>query len=189
VTKDVTVTYESLCDSGLFPWWIFLVWGILTLIIGCMFIISPGMTTILLITLMGAYWLVGGLFAIGSLVMDRTNMGWKIFLGVINILAGILILLYPLYSTVFVLSFFVIFVGFWACFVGAAHLYHALATKDAGNGVLGIISLIFGLLLLMNPFIAAALLPFVAGGFAIVTGLTTITVSFTAKKIAAATTV
>jgi uncharacterized membrane protein HdeD (DUF308 family) len=65
------------------------------------------------------------------------------------------------------------------------HLYHALVTKDAGNGVLGIISLIFGLLTLMNPFIAAALLPYVAGGFAIVTGLTTIAVSLTAKKIAA----
>jgi len=114
--------------------------------------------------------------------VDRSNMGWKIFLAVINIIAGILILVYPLFSTVFVLSFFILFIGFWACFVGGAHLFQAFATRDAGNGVLGIISLIFGILLLVNPFIAAALLPFVAGGFAIVMGLCSIYVSFTARK-------
>ena len=54
--------------------------------------------------------------------------------------------------------------------------------KDAGNGVLGIISMIFGLLLLINPFIVAALLPYIAGGFAVVLGLASIYVSFAAKK-------
>ena len=81
------------------------------------------------------------------------------------------------------LSFFVIFIGFWACFIGVAHLYQGFTAKDAGNGVLGAISLIFGILLLINPFIVAALLPFVAGGFAIVAGLASIIVSFTAKKV------
>jgi uncharacterized membrane protein HdeD (DUF308 family) len=182
MAEDIVVTEMNIWDSKLFPWWLLLVWGILTLLIGCMFLFSPAMTTVLLITFMGAYWFVGGIFALASLAVDRSNMGWKIFLAVINILAGILILCYPFYSTIFVLSFFVIFIGFWACFVGASHLYHAFTEKDAGNGVLGIISLIFGILLLINPFIAAALLPFVAGGFAIVMGLCSIYVSFAAKK-------
>lgn len=67
-------------SAGLFPWWLILLWGILTLIIGVMFITTPALTTILLITLMGAFWLVGGLFSLGSLAVDRTNIGWKIFL-------------------------------------------------------------------------------------------------------------
>jgi uncharacterized membrane protein HdeD (DUF308 family) len=182
MAEDIVVTEVSICDSKLFPWWLLLVWGILTLLIGCMFLITPGLTVELLITFMGAYWLVGGLFAIGSLAVDRSHMGWKIFLAVINIIAGILILLHPIFAAFFALAFLVIFIGFWACFVGAAHLYHAFTEKDAGNGVLGIISLIFGILLLINPFIAAALLPFVAGGFAIVMGLCSIYVSFAAKK-------
>jgi len=182
MAEDIVVTEMSICDSKLFPWWLLLVWGILTLLIGCMFLITPAMTTVLLITFMGAYWLVGGIFAIASLAIDKSNRGWKIFLSVINILAGILILCYPFYSTLFVLSFFVIFIGFWACFVGGSHLYHAFTEKDAGNGVLGIISLIFGILLLIHPFIAVELLPFVAGGFAIVMGLCSIYVSFAAKK-------
>jgi len=182
MADDIVVTEMNLCDSKLFPWWLLLVWGILTLLIGVAFLLTPGMTTVLFITFMGAYWLVGGIFAIASIALDKSNMGWKIFLAVINMIAGIMILLYPVYSTIFVLSFFIIFIGFWACFVGGAHLYQAFTTKDAGNGVLGIISLIFGVLLLINPFIAAALLPFVAGAFAIVMGLCSIYVSFTAKK-------
>lgn len=185
MVQDVTTTYENIIDTKLFPWWILLIWGILTMLIGCMFLISPGMTTVLLITFMGAYWLVGGLFAIGSLVIDRTNMGWKLFLAIINIIAGALILLYPLYSTVFVLSFFVIFIGFWACFIGVAYVFRAFTTKDAGSAILGVISLIFGFLLLINPFVAAALLPFITGGFAIAAGLATIVVSIMARKGAA----
>jgi uncharacterized membrane protein HdeD (DUF308 family) len=182
MADDVTTISPGIEDLRIFPWWLLLLWGILVLLLGCALLFTPGVTTVLLITFMGAYWLVGGIFAIGSLVVDRSHMGWKIFLAIINIVAGILILIYPLYSTFFVLSFFIIFIGFWACFVGAAHLFHAFSKKDWGNGVLGIISLIFGLLLLVNPFIAAALIPFVAGGFAIVMGLCSIYVAFTAKK-------
>ncbi|MDD1693327.1 MAG: DUF308 domain-containing protein [Methanoregula sp.] len=182
MTEETSITDPMMADMKLFPWWLILLWGILALLLGCAFLFTPGITTVLLITFMGAYWLVGGIFALASLAVDKSNMGWKIFLSIINIVAGILILIYPLYSTVFVLSFFIIFIGFWACFVGGAHLFQAFTTKDWGNGVLGIISLIFGIILLINPFIAAALLPFVAGGFAIVMGLCSIFAAFTAKK-------
>jgi uncharacterized membrane protein HdeD (DUF308 family) len=171
-----------MAEVKLFPWWLLLIWGLLTIIIGLMFLVTPGVTTVLLITFMGAYWLVGGIFALGSLVVDRTHIGMKILLSIINIIAGIFILLYPFYSTVFVLSFFVILIGFWACLIGAVHLYQGFTAKDAGNAVLGIISLVFGILLLVNPFVVAALLPFIAGGFGIVSGLATIYIAFVTKK-------
>ena len=114
-----------------------LLWGLLSFIIGIMFLTTPGITTLILITFMGAYWLVGGFFTLGSLFVDKTNMGLKIFLSVVNILAGIIILAYPLYSTVFILAFFAIFIGFWGCFIGAAHLFQAFKTKDAGNACAG----------------------------------------------------
>lgn len=181
MTDGITESEIVFADQKLFPWWVILLWGILTLLVGIMFLMYPGQTMEFFIVFLGAYWLVAGLFTIASLVIDRSNMGWKIFLSVINIIAGILILLYPLYSTIFVFTFLIIFAGFWACFVGAAHLYQAFSAKDAGNGVLGIISIIFGLLLLVNPFIAAALLPFVFGGFAIVSGLASVYLAYVAK--------
>jgi uncharacterized membrane protein HdeD (DUF308 family) len=185
LTDENIQSVEVLSAQQLFPWWLLLLWGIFTLLIGCMFLINPGQTMTLFIVFLGAYWLVGGLFTIGSLIIDRNNMGWKIFLSVINILAGILILVHPIYAMLFAAGFAIIFIGFWACFIGAAHLYHAYASKDAGNGVLGIISIIFGIILLINPFIAAALLPFVFGGFAIVSGLTSVYFAFAAKSLQA----
>lgn len=168
--------------TGLYPWWVILIWGLLALLIGIMFLVSPGITTLVFITFLGAYWLVGGIFSLVSLAVDKTNMGWKIFLAILSIIAGIVILAYPLYSTFFLLSFLVIFVGFWACVTGAVHLYQAFTAKDAANGVLGILSFIFGILLLVFPLISAALLPFVAGIFAIVLGLAAIITSFVAQK-------
>jgi uncharacterized membrane protein HdeD (DUF308 family) len=177
---DPEVTF--LCSAGLFPWWLILLWGILTLIIGVMFLTTPVITTMILITFMGAFWLVGGLFSLGSLFVDKTNMGLKIFLAVINIIAGAVIMIYPFISTIFILSFFVIFVGFFACFIGCAHLFTAFKNKDAGNAVLGVISLIFGILLLTFPLVTAALLPYIAGGFCIVAGISGIVTSYMAKK-------
>jgi uncharacterized membrane protein HdeD (DUF308 family) len=188
MTNDAVVPETCAWDVRLFPWRLLLLWGIVALLIGIALLLTPGVTTVLLITFMGAYWLVGGLFAVSSLFLDRTNMGWILFLAVINILAGIVILLYPLYSTVFLLSFYVILIGFCACFVGVSHLYHAVTAKDAGNAILGILSLVFGLLLLVHPFVAATLLPLVAGFFTMVFGLAAIAVSFSAKKCAAAAT-
>ena len=180
---DVTILSVT-ADEQLFPWWLFLLWGILTLLIGLSFLLMPGITMELFITFLGAYWLVGGLFMIASLFIDRTYMAMKILLAVINIIAGILILSYPFYSTLFVLSFLIIFLGFWACFIGVVHLYHGFTAKDRGNAVLGVVSLIFGILLLAKPFLVVEILPFIAGGFCIVFGLTLLYIAFVGKKAA-----
>jgi len=171
-------------NPGLFPWWLLLLWGILTVIVGIMFFATPVMTTVLFIIFLGAYWLVGGLFTLGSLVVDRTNIGWKIFLAAIHIIAGILILIYPLFSTLILLSFFIIFLGAWACFMGCVHLYHAY--RDAGMAVLGVLSLIFGILLLAFPLVSVALLPFIAGAFMVVLGISAAALSIRVKTIEAA---
>jgi uncharacterized membrane protein HdeD (DUF308 family) len=183
MAEETKIPDEMLWGSaGLFPCWLILVWGILTSIIGVMFLKTPVLTIDVLILFMGAFWFVGGLFSLGSLAVDRTNMGLKIFFAVINIIAGALVIIYPLFSALFILSFFVIFIGFFACFIGCAHLFTAFRNKDAGNGVLGVISLIFGILVLVYPFQTVFLIPYVAGGFFIVLGISAIASSFMAKK-------
>ena len=173
-------------EMKLFPWWLFLLWGLLTVLIGLAFLLTPALTLELFVTFLGAYWLVGGIFIIGGLVADRSFMGLKILLAVVNIFAGLLILLYPIFSTLFLFTFLVLFIGFWAIFIGAVHLYHAWTAKDPGNGVLGAISIVFGILILAKPFVAVALLPFIAGGFCIISGLATLYVAMVAKSAAPA---
>ncbi|HNX17856.1 MAG TPA: HdeD family acid-resistance protein [Methanoregula sp.] len=182
-TKGSSCVCSCECIApGLFPWWVLLLWGILALIVGIMFLASPGITIVIFITFLGAYWLVGGIFSLASLAVDRKDWGWKILLAILNLIAGIVILAYPLISTVLLLSFLIILVGVWACITGGVHLYQAFSRKDAGNGILGILSLIFGILLLIFPLISAALLPYIAGIFAIVIGFAAIVASFAAKK-------
>jgi uncharacterized membrane protein HdeD (DUF308 family) len=118
--------------------------------------------------------------------MDRINMRWKVFLSVLNIIAGIVILISPFISTPVVLSLSIIFIGILACFIGGAPQLQAFSTKGTGDNVPVILTLIFGLLLLISPFIAVVLLPSVAGGFAIVAGIASILVSSTVKKAQAA---
>jgi len=188
IMADEPMTPEMILQKkiSLLPWWVLLLWGVLALIIGSMFLWYPGMTLVLVVILLGAFWFVGGIFTLASLAVDKSQMGWKIFLGILNIIVGLIILAQPIWSTIILDTFLVIFVGFWACIMGFMHLYQAFAAKDAGTGLLGIVSIIFGLLLLVFPIYAAALVPFVAGIFALVAGFSAIVVSFTVKKAAAA---
>jgi uncharacterized membrane protein HdeD (DUF308 family) len=184
MTETTDVTDGMINWTSLLPWWLVLLWGLLSLVIGIMFLTTPGITTLIMITFLGAYWLVGGFFTLGSLAVDKTNMGLKIFLSVINILAGLVILLYPLYSAVFLLSFFAIFIGFWGLFIGGVHLFQAYKTRDGGNGVLGIISIIFGIIILVFPLVTAEIIPLIIGVFAIVSGIAAVIAAFQVKKVA-----
>ena len=169
-------------NSGQFHWWLILLWGVLAMILGIMCLAKPAMTTLVFVTFLGAYWFIGGVFTLGSLVVNRANMGWKILVGILNIIAGILVLAYPLYSTLILLGVLVIFLGFWAVFMGFVHLYHAFSVQDAGSGILGIISLIFGILLFAFPSASMIMVPLVAGVVALGLGISAIAFSFMAKK-------
>ena len=178
VEQTVTSQQSAAHDVGLLPWWLVLLWGIIAVIIGCLFLAYPYNTLMASIVFLGIYWFIGGIFTLFAAFMDATDRGWKILISIISIIAGLAIMAYPLYSFLLVPAFFIIFVGFWACFVGLVKLYQGFTGKDAGTGVLGVISLIFGILLLVYPYVAAALIPYIFGGFALVGGIAAIVVSF-----------
>jgi uncharacterized membrane protein HdeD (DUF308 family) len=134
-----------------------------------------------LITILGAYWFVSGLFALISLVVYRTDAGYKILFGILGIVAGLAILFYPIYGTVIVVSLFVIFIGVWGLLMGFIALFAAFKGGGWGTGIIGILLIIFGCLLLANVFISAAMLPFILGVFGIIGGLAAIIGSFMLK--------
>ena len=163
------------------PWWLILIWGLLAVLVGIMLVTTPIASAFTLILFLGAYWFVGGLFTLASLVWDRSNMGWKIFIGAINVLAGIVIMTYPIYSSILVMEMLIIIIGIWALIIGGTKVYEATRSKDAGEGILGILSILFGIILLVYPFAAAYSLPIIAGFFALIGGLSAIVLSFKVK--------
>ncbi|NYT20667.1 MAG: hypothetical protein GKC07_02560 [Methanomicrobiales archaeon] len=177
MTDETTLQIPGM-PGGFFPWWVVLLQGIIALILGIFFLTSPYMTLLVVVTFLGAYWFVSGIFALVSIGVDKTNAGLKALVGILGIILGILILAYPYYSAFVVPFVFVIMVGVWALIIGGIHMYQAFTGGGWAIGILGFISVIFGLILLIQPYIATLALPFVLGILGIVFGFAAIIGSF-----------
>jgi len=168
----IMTTVSAIEEPVSFPWWAVLIQGIFSILIGILLLAYPGATTLVIIQFIGIYWLVTGIFSLVGIFIDRTLWGWKLFAGVIGILAGLAIMRHPLWSTFMLPTVMVIFMGVSGLFIGVAGLFGAFKGGGWAAGILGALSILFGLLLLVSPFAAAFALPWVygilgiAGGFA-----------------------
>ena len=160
------------------PWWLVLLEGIALVILGLMLLTDPAATTVVLIQFLGIYWLVKGIFELVSMFIDHRQWGWKLFSGILGIIAGILILQHPLWSALLVPATLVWLLGFFGIIMGCISLFQAFKGAGWGVGVLGVLSIIFGLYLLANTLISTLSLPWVVGIFALIGGVVVIWNSF-----------
>ena len=173
MTAEATTT-----DTRTIPWWLVLIQGIAALIVGLLLLVNPAATTLVLIQLVGIYWFVSGIFGIVSIFIDKSMWGWKLFAGILGILAGIAVLNHPLWSTLLVPTVLIIILGVQGIIVGIVGLVQAFKGAGWGAGVLGVLSILFGIVLLFNPVIGAVALPWVLGIFGIVGGIAGIIAAF-----------
>lgn len=163
------------------PWWLVLIEGIALVVLGVLWFASPGMTTLVAVTFLGAYWLVAGIFEIIGIFMDRSMWGWKLFIGILGIIAGIVVMRHPLWSSAIVGATLVIILGIQGLIIGGVRIYQAFKGAGWGAGILGAVSILFGILLLANVWIAAFSLPWVLGAFALIGGIAAIVMAFRLK--------
>lgn len=163
------------------PWWLVLIQGIAALIIGIFLLTAPVATTFFLIQFLGIYWMISGIFQIVAIFVDNSAWGWKLFAGILGILAGFAVINHPLWSTVLVPTVLVIVLGVQGLITGIIGLISAFKGAGWGAGVLGGLSILFGILLLGSPFIAALALPWVFGIFAVAGGIIGIVAAFRLK--------
>jgi len=159
-------------------WWLVLLQGIAALILGILLLTNPAATAVILVQFLGIWWFVGGLFDIVGIFLDRTAWGWKLFSGILGIIAGLLILNHPLWATVLIPTTLVLIVGIFGIVIGIVSLIRAFQGAGWGTGVLGVLSILFGLVLVANPLLAAIGLPWVLGIFGIVGGFAAIVMAF-----------
>ena len=171
-------TASAIEEPVSFPWWAVLIQGIFSIIIGILLLTYPGATTLVIIQFIGIYWMVTGIFSLVGIFMDRSMWGWKLFAGVIGILAGLAIMRHPLWSTFMLPTVMVIFMGVSGLFIGVAGLIGAFKGSGWAAGILGALSILFGLLLLFSPFLAALALPWVYGILGIAGGIAAIFAAF-----------
>ena len=164
------------------PWWLVLIQAIATLILGIFLVTSPGVTTLIIVQFVGIYWLVTGIFQIVAMFIDTSMWGWKLFAGLLGILAGFSVLQHPLYSTLLLPSVLVIVLGIQGIIIGIIGLIQAFKGAGWGKGILGAVNILFGIILLSSPVLGAVTLVWVLGIFGIVGGILGIIGAFKLKS-------
>jgi uncharacterized membrane protein HdeD (DUF308 family) len=163
------------------PWWVVLLQGIAFLVLGFFLITASGLTTVVLVQVLGFYWLFSGILSIVLIFVDQSQWGWKLVVGILGILAGILVIQHPLWSGVLVTATVVLLIAIQGIIVGIIGLVQAFKGAGWGAGILGALSVLFGIILLLNPLLAASILPIVLGVLGIVGGIAAIVMAFRMK--------
>lgn len=164
-------------------WWVILIQSIAMLILGLLFLTAPAATLINLVFFLGIYWLIEGLLDIVSIFLDRTAWVWKLLGGIIGILAGLFILQHPLWSAALVPTFLVTLLGIMGIVMGFTSIIRAFQGDGWGAGVLGIFSILFGLLLVGNSLVIGVIaLPLLLGIFGVIGGIVGIWQAFQVKR-------
>lgn len=153
------------------PWWVVLLEGFIAIVVGLFLLYRPIITTILLIQILGIFWLAEGIVSVIGALIFPDNRWLKLLSGILSIIAGIVILMYPIISPIIVLTLFVVFIGAWAIVTGAVKLAWGLKGGGWGIGILGILTIILGLLLLTNSLAGVLILPWMFGFFLIIGGI------------------
>ena len=174
----MTTTYAERTEGTTIPWWLVLLEGTAAVVIGILLLTSPGITLFALIQVIGFFWLIGGILGIVGIFIDSSLWGWKLVSGILGILAGIVVLQHPVWSSILIPAILVIFLGIQAIISGGAGLVLAFQGGGWGRGILGVLNIILGLVLLFNPLIGVAVLPFMLGSISFIGGLSAIVIAF-----------
>ena len=75
--------------------WLIVIQGVAGIILGLLLLTAPGISSLVLVQFLAIYWLVSGIIGLVSLIWDRTQWGWKVFGGVLGVVAGTAVLRHP----------------------------------------------------------------------------------------------
>lgn len=167
-------------------WWLMLLRGVCAVIFGILAFVWPGLSLLTLVILFGIYALLDGFFALIAAVLGRhksTPLWWLILVGLISVAAGIITFAYP-QKTALIL---VIFIGSWALVRGIFEIIGAIRLRNEIQNewlliALGMLSVIFGAAILVNPGAGALALVWLIGAYAIAFGLPMIWFAFRLRK-------
>jgi len=168
---------EVLAES----WWMVGLRGILGIIFGLICLLTPDIAVGALVLLFAFYMLVDGLFAIAAGIRNaRNGERWGLLLleGFVDIAAAAVAFLWPALTLVVLIWI----IAIWAIITGALMLASAFTLKkDHGRWWLalgGIASLIFGVLLVIEPLVGVVVLVMWLGAYALIFGVVLLVLAF-----------
>lgn len=158
---------ETSVSRSLRHWWVFLLRGLLFILVGIYMIASPISSFIALGFMFGLIIFLAGATELMHAIQDRSdNRGWHLFLGIVDIALGIILMVHIATSVAIIR----IIVGIWFILRGFSLLSLSRLTGRSWMLIIGgILTILFGLLILFNPiFGAVTIILWVAIAFIIV---------------------
>ena len=156
-------------------WWLLLLRGICAIVFGVLAFIWPGMTLVTLVLLYGAFALVDGVISLIAAFSGSAKpvpTWWLVVVGVLGIAAGVVTFVWPGITAILL----VLFIGAWAFVHGIFEIIGAIQLrKEIDNEWMlilgGLLSVAFGVLVLVAPGAGALGLIWVIAGYSIVFGI------------------
>jgi len=168
-------------------WWMLAIRGLVAVLFGIAAFLWPGITLWVLVALFGAYALVDGIFSLfAAFTRDVERRRWwaLFFEGLVGIGVGILTFIWP-GLTAFGLLYLI---AFWAIVTGVLEIITAIRLRHEIRGewlmaLIGILSIVFGFLLVAFPLAGALSVVWIIGAYALAAGVVMIALSFKLRSL------
>jgi uncharacterized membrane protein HdeD (DUF308 family) len=162
-------------------WWAIALRGVIAILFGIVALLMPGVTILALTLLFAVYMIFDGVLAITAAIWaarHHERWGWLVLEGIADLIAGAIAFLWPI-VTVLV---FIYLMAFWAIVSGGLLIAAAFRLHPLHGRWLmfigGVVSAIWGLLLLIWPLTGAVVLTWWIAGYALFFGGALIALGF-----------
>jgi uncharacterized membrane protein HdeD (DUF308 family) len=168
-------------------WWALALRGVAAILFGVLAFAWPGITLFVLVLFFGAYMLVDGIFAIVAAVRaaGEEDRWWLLLIeGILGVLAGLVAFFWPGLTALALLYF----IAAWAIVTGIMEIVAAVRLRQEiegewALGLSGLLSVIFGVLLVVLPAPAGLLsLVWLIGAYAVATGVLLLILAFRVRS-------
>lgn len=136
----------------------FLLGGLTAAIFGIIFIIRQDEALNVVVLLLGLWWLIQGAFMLFSVFIDNADWGWKVFVGILGLAAGLIVLANTDEAADFLGGAFAVILGIIGLLIGVAAVFGAFRGGGFGSLVFGVVSGLIGLLFILNAQFSFSLL-------------------------------
>lgn len=162
-------------------WWALALRGVIAVLFALAAFAMPGLTLTILVYFFAAYLVIDGIFAlVAGLRAAERHQRWGMLAaeGIIGLIAGIVIFLWPGLS----LLYFVYFAGFWAIVSGVTLLIDALRLhRQHGEWwmlLAGLASLVWGVLVVLFPVAGILVWAWWIAAYALIFGIAMLILAF-----------
>jgi uncharacterized membrane protein HdeD (DUF308 family) len=160
-------------------WWALALRGLVAVLFGLLTFFLPGITLVTLVLLFGAYALVDGVFNLVAFFRVASHQWALLIEGVIGTIAGVLTFVWPAMTAIVLLYV----IAFWAILTGIFEIIAGIRLRKVVTTewlllLTGVLSVLFGFLIVFAPGAGALAIVLWIGAYALVFGIFMLALAF-----------